>query len=106
MKKQDELRPPACLGLRLSNEAVAEAERLRIESGGGIDAHPVSKALYDVGCLLLDRLFDERPIERFWFLEVIARIPYFAYVSMLHLYESFGWFRAVELRKVHAAEGE
>ena len=38
--------------------------------------------------------------------ETIARIPYFSYVSMLHLYESFGWFRAVELRKVHAAEGK
>jgi ubiquinol oxidase len=37
-------------------------------------------------------------------LETIARIPYFSYVSMLHLYESFGWFRAVELRKVHSAE--
>jgi hypothetical protein len=98
-------RPPGCLGLKLSNESVTDAEKRRIEGGGKVDAHPVSQALYDVGCLLLDRLFDERPIERFWFLEVIARIPYFAYVSMLHLYESFGWFRAVELRKVHAAEG-
>ena len=41
-----------------------------------------------------------------FFEETIARIPYFSYVSMLHLYESFGWFRAVELRKVHAAEGK
>lgn len=31
---------------------------------------------------------------------MIARIPYFSYVSMLHLYESFGWWRACELRKV------
>lgn len=105
LKERDKLKPPACLGLKLSNEAVSEAERRRIASGGGVDAHPVSQALYDVGCLFLDRLFDERPIERFWFLEVIARIPYFAYVSMLHLYEPFGWFRAVELRKVHSAEG-
>lgn len=52
----------------------------------------------------MDGLFDGRPVQRFWFLETIARIPYFSYVSMLHLYESFGWFRAVELRKVHAAE--
>lgn len=101
---KDELRPPGCLGLRLSNEAVTETEDRRIAAGGGVDAHPVSQALYDVGCLLLDRLFDDRPIQRFWFLETIARIPYFSYVSMLHLYESFGWFRAVELRKVHAAE--
>jgi hypothetical protein len=31
--------------------------------------------------------------------------PYFSYVSMLQLYEILGWFRADELRKVHAAEG-
>lgn len=52
----------------------------------------------------MDNLFDERPIQRFWFLEIIARIPYFSYVSMLHLYESFGWWRGPELRKVHNAE--
>ncbi|KAI2503416.1 ubiquinol:oxygen oxidoreductase [Fragilaria crotonensis] len=105
IKERDPLRPPACLRLSLPNKAVADAEAARIAAGGGVDAHPVSLALYDLGCLFLDGLFDERPIQRFWFLETIARIPYFSYVSMLHLYESFGWFRAVELRKVHAAEG-
>ena len=87
----DELRPPGCLNLRLSNEAVTQAEVSRIESGNGVeDVHPVSQVLYDGACLLLDRLYDGRPIQRFWFLETIARIPYFSYVSMLHLYESFG----------------
>ncbi len=34
-------------------------------------------------------------------LEVVARMPYFAYISMLHLYESLGWWRAgAELRRV------
>ena len=38
---------------------------------------------------------------RFWVLEVVARMPYFSYISMLHLYESLGWWRAgAELRKV------
>lgn len=105
LMEEDLLRPPKCLNLKLSNEAVYEAERLRNESGGGVeDIHPVSNALYKAGCLLLDELFDGRPIQRFWFLEIIARIPYFSYVSMLHLYESLGWWRAVELRKVHYAE--
>jgi len=32
-------------------------------------------------------------------------MPYFAYISMLHLYESLGWWRAgAALRKVHFAE--
>lgn len=101
---KDPLRPPFCLGLVLSNEAVKEAERRREATGGRVEAHPVSRGLYDLGCLFLDNLFDGRPIQRFWFLEIIARIPYFSYVSMLHLYESFGWWRAPELRKVHSAE--
>jgi hypothetical protein len=104
IRPKDPFRPPECLNLQLSNEAVKEAERRREMSGGAVDAHPISRALYDGGCFFLDQLFDERPIARFWFLEIIARIPYFSFVSMLHLYESFGWFRGVELRKVHAAE--
>lgn len=32
-------------------------------------------------------------------------MPYFSYISVLHLYESLGWWRAgAELRKVHFAE--
>ena len=32
-------------------------------------------------------------------------MPYFSYISMLHLYESLGWWRAgAELRRVHFAE--
>ena len=49
----------------------------------------------------LDRLYAGRPIQRFWFLETVARMPYFSYISMLHLYESLGWWRAgAELRRV------
>ncbi len=37
---------------------------------------------------------------RFWVLETVARIPYFAFISMLHLYETLGWWRAAApLRK-------
>ena len=40
-------------------------------------------------------------LQRFWFLETVARMPYFSYISMLHLYESLGWWRAgAELRRV------
>uniref|UniRef100_A0A7S3L0V3 Ubiquinol oxidase n=1 Tax=Amphora coffeiformis TaxID=265554 RepID=A0A7S3L0V3_9STRA len=102
--KQDPLLPPQVLGLTLSNKSVAQTEAKRIAAGDGVDAHPVSMAMYKLGCSILDTVFEERPIQRFWFLEVVARIPYFSYVSMLHLYESLGWWRCVELRKVHAAE--
>jgi hypothetical protein len=43
--------------------------------------------------------------QKFWVLETVARIPYFAYISILHLYESIGFWRAgAELRKIHFAE--
>ncbi|KAJ8599488.1 hypothetical protein CTAYLR_010441 [Chrysophaeum taylorii] len=100
----DPTRPPECLRLVLENDDVAAAEKRREQAGGRVEAHPVSRYLYDIGCLLLDNLFENRPIQRFWFLEVVARIPYFSYVSVLHLYESLGWWRACELRKVHNAE--
>lgn len=97
-------RPPDCLGFTLDNRAVKKAEEEREERSGEVESNPVAKGLYDIGCFAIDELFDERPIARFWFLETIARIPYFSYVSMLHMYESFGWWRGNELRKIHYAE--
>ena len=91
-------RPPNCLGLTLDNDAVKKAEKEReSRSTAKIESNIAARVLYDIGCLVLDELFVERPIARFWFLETVARIPYFSYVSMLHLYESFGWWRGHEL---------
>ena len=103
-KKVNKQSLPESLGLKLSNEAVKNAEMIREKNFGRVEASPVARLLYDVGCLFLDTFFDERPIARFWFLETVARIPYFAYTSMLHLYESLGWWRNASLRKVHGAE--
>lgn len=91
--------------LKLSNDAVWERERAREKQGAGIESPFAIKTAYYLLCYTLDVLFNNRPIQRFWFLEVVARMPYFSYISMLHLYESLGWWRAgAELRKVHFAE--
>jgi hypothetical protein len=51
--KEYDSRPPKTLKLKLSNDAVAAVEQKRVEAGGGIaDVNPVSKLLYDVGCLV------------------------------------------------------
>ena len=56
-------------------------------------------------CAFLDAWFEDRPIARFWFLETVARMPYFAYISMLHLYETLGWWRrSAEAKRVHFAQ--
>jgi hypothetical protein len=39
---------------------------------------------------IIDLLYKNHPIQRFWVLETIARAPYFAFLSVLHLRESLG----------------
>ena len=38
----------------------------------------------------LDAMYAGRDMPRFYVLETIARVPYFSYLSCLHLYESLG----------------
>uniref|UniRef100_A0A383VUK8 Ubiquinol oxidase n=1 Tax=Tetradesmus obliquus TaxID=3088 RepID=A0A383VUK8_TETOB len=91
--------------LKLSNKAVWDREHAREAAGGGVDTPWFVKGIYLSLCVFLDVAYDNRPLQRFWFLETVARMPYFSYITMLHLYESFGWWRAgAELRKVHFAE--
>jgi ubiquinol oxidase len=57
---------------------------------------------------LFDFLFDGKTVEReyarFYALETIAREPYFAYLSVLHFYETLGLWRKADYIKVHFAE--
>uniref|UniRef100_A0A7N0UHW7 Ubiquinol oxidase n=1 Tax=Kalanchoe fedtschenkoi TaxID=63787 RepID=A0A7N0UHW7_KALFE len=53
---------------------------------------------------VLDTLYHDRDYARFFVLETIARVPYFAFMSVLHMYESFGWWRRADYLKVHFAE--
>ena len=46
----------------------------------------------------------QRSYARFYALETIARQPYFAYLSVLHLLETLGKWRRVDLMTVHFAE--
>ena len=39
---------------------------------------------------IIDFIYRGLPIQRFWVLETIARAPYFAFLSVLHLKESLG----------------
>jgi ubiquinol oxidase len=80
------------------------------------DAKPVLPAPHDsalgkvnavvVGAVkdMLSLIYEGRPYARFYALETIARVPYFSYVSVLHLYETLGQWRKAELLKLHFAE--
>ncbi len=54
--------------------------------------------------LAINTLYKNRPYARFYVLETVARVPYFSYLSVLHLYESLGFWRKADWLKVHFAE--
>eukprot|EP01041_Mallomonas_annulata_P006697 gene6697-13579_t len=87
--------------LKLSNKAIWEREEARPP----VKAPFIIKLPYLALCYMLDVLFEGNPISRFWFLETVARMPYFSYITMLHTYETLGWWRrSVEAKRVHFAE--
>lgn len=87
--------------LTLSNDEVWRREDSRPQ----VQTQWYVRVAYLVLCGMLDVIFNHRPIPRFWFLETVARMPYFSYISMLHLYETLGWWRSgAEVRKIHFAE--
>uniref|UniRef100_A0A061QYB1 Ubiquinol oxidase n=1 Tax=Tetraselmis sp. GSL018 TaxID=582737 RepID=A0A061QYB1_9CHLO len=102
-EENDHMKAPNCFGFTLSNDGILEFEKENPPPNKD-DTPWFVQALYDVLLFFVDRAFDQRPIERFWFLETVARMPYFSYVTCLHLYETLGWWRTAELRKIHFAE--
>jgi ubiquinol oxidase len=62
------------------------------------------KLLVNFLVVVMNTLYKTRPYPRFYVLETVARVPYFAYLSVLHLYESVGLWRKVDWLKVHFAE--
>jgi len=82
-----------------------EIYRREIENGP-IEAPFIIKIPYIVVCYLLDEIFERRYVfSRFFLLETVARMPYFSYISMLHLYETLGfWRRSADVKRIHFAE--
>lgn len=88
--------------LELNSTAIWEAET----KDGPIQAPWVIKAPYLVLCWLLDVLFEGKYVpSRFFLLETVARMPYFSYITMLHLYETLGFYRrSADVKRIHFAE--
>eukprot|EP00894_Picocystis_sp_ML_P003761 jgi/Pico_ML_1/54278/g4650.t1 len=84
--------PPYSRGTEEDTSALVGAERA------------INGALVDSVVFILDKLYKDRPYPRFYVLETIARVPYFAYICVLHLYETLGWWRRSDYIKVHFAE--
>ena len=50
----------------------------------------INRFVLNITVAVLDFLYKGRDYQRFWVLEEIARAPYFAFLSVLHLRESMG----------------
>ena len=50
----------------------------------------LNSLVLDLTVAIIDYLYRGRDYQRFWVLEEIARAPYFAFLSVLHLRESMG----------------
>lgn len=85
-------------------------EGLESSSSNGLDKwlikfeQSINIFLTDSVIRILDAFYQDRDYARFFVLETIARVPYFAFLSVLHMYESFGWWRRADYLKVHFAE--
>ena len=62
------------------------------------------RLLVGILVFVINGIYRDRPYPRFYVLETVARVPYFAYMSVLHLYETLGWWRRADWLKVHFAE--
>lgn len=88
--------------LSLSTDAVLARELER----GVAEAPFIIKKPYEIITGIIDQLFvDRNPIARFYFLETVARVPYYSYISMIHTYETLGWWRrSTTMKRIHFAQ--
>ena len=64
----------------------------------------LNRLVVDLSKNLLVSYYGNNTIARFYALETIARVPYFSYTSVLHLYETTGAFREKAFIKLHFEE--
>ena len=54
------------------------------------------RAIVSFFVFIVDVVYKDRAYPRFYVLETIARVPYFSYLSVLHLNEKLGFWRKAD----------
>lgn len=86
-------------------------EKTRIPEMMDADIFNFNKILidtvYNIICFLYPVTGGKRDFARFYVLETVARVPYFAYLSVMHLRETFGERGSIgEQMRTHYAEAD
>ena len=78
------------------------------QSVSGLDERlfTLNKLLINTMKGAIDVIYRDNDMPRFYVLETVARVPYFAYLSVLHLRESMGERGLRERMRVHYAEAD
>ena len=64
----------------------------------------INKAAVGTAVKVIDKVYKDRDYARFYVLETIARVPYFSFVSVLHLYETLNIWRRADFLETHFAQ--
>jgi ubiquinol oxidase len=94
-----------------STESKYSFEKTRIPEMMNADIFNFNKVLidtvYNIICFLYPVTGGKRDFARFYVLETVARVPYFAYLSVMHLRETFGERGSIgEQMRTHYAEAD
>eukprot|EP00741_Cyanophora_paradoxa_P006636 tig00001029_g6420.t1 len=81
-----------------------DAVMMHVSSDADERSFWINRVLVSSLVRLIDAVYGTRPYARFYCLETVARVPYFSYLSVLHLYESIGLWRSADWLKVHFAQ--
>lgn len=87
------------------------------ETAKNKEAEMIDENIYNFNKILIDTVYDiicffypvkgtKRDFARFYVLETVARVPYFAYLSVMHLRETFGDRELGDKMRTHYAEAD
>lgn len=98
---------------------VAAATAVAVATTPGLQARTMDEGIYGFNKKLIDTVYDiicflypvrgnDRDFARFFVLETVARVPYFAYLSVMHFRETFGerYDSMSERMRTHYAEAD
>lgn len=92
----------------MSATAISTAQARTMDEGIYGFNKKLIDTVYDVICFLYPVKGNDRDFARFYVLETVARVPYFAYLSVMHLRETFGerYDKMSDRMRTHYAEAD